>query len=244
MPKPQRFIFASDNHGDMGDRNAIRALREFMRTFKADVRIHGGDCFDLRCLRRGAGEDEQSEDLRADLDAGMEFMTWFKPTHWLRGNHDERLTDAINSPNPVLRRFASLAWEEVMDVVGSRCEVLPYCKRRGVLKLGSLAFVHGFTAGMFAAKRLAEIYGNVCGGHTHAIDAFSIPGLEPRIGRCCGCLAKLDMPYNRAHLNTLRQSHGFAFGFSYADGTHRVYQAQPINGVWVFPTEFREVKYA
>ena len=243
MSAPKRFIFASDNHGDMASPDAIKALKYFMREFKPDVRIHGGDCFDLRCLRRGAGDDEQHEDLRADIDAGLDFMASFRPTHWLRGNHDERIVDAINSPNPVMRRFASLAWEEIMDVVG-KAQVLPYCKRRGVLKIGSLHFVHGFTSGMYAAKKLAEIYGNVLGGHTHACDAYSIPGLEPRIGRCCGSLCALDLPYNRAHLNTLRQSHGFAYGLIYPNGDHRVYQAQPINGAWLFPSEFKEYRNA
>lgn len=239
--KATRWIFASDTHGDMIDRGAEQALKELCRFFKPTIRIHGGDLFDLRCLRRGASGEEALDDLRADLDAGAELAGWFKPTHWLRGNHDERLIDGINSHNPVLARFASLEWEKVRKMLAG-AKVFPYCKRRGVMKLGTLAFAHGFSSGMYAAKRMAEIYGNVVSGHTHAIDAFSIPGLDPRVGRVVGCLCRLDMAYNRAQLNTLRQQHGFAYGFSYRNGLHRVFQAQEINGRWLFPTEFREFK--
>lgn len=236
-----RWIFVTDNHGDMIDPGALAAVKELVRFFKPTMRIHGGDLFDFRCLRRGAGNEEALEDLRADIDAGMDFINWFKPTHWLRGNHDERLVDAINSHQPVLRRFASLEWERIRQAMpGTR--IYPYCKRRGVLQYKTLAFAHGFSAGIYAAAVHARIYGNILFGHTHAIDAFSIPGLEERVGRNVGCLCRLDMAYNRAQLNTLRQSHGFAYGFLYRNGLHRVFQAQEICGTWLFPTEFKEFK--
>lgn len=243
MAKARRFLFLTDNHGDQADRSAVKVAKEFCQYFKPDVRIHGGDCFDLRCLRRGAGSEEQLEDLKADIDAGLDFMRWYKPHHWLRGNHDERLVDSINSHNPLLRRFASLTWTEIMDTIRG-AKILPYCKARGILQIGSLKFAHGYAGGMYAAKRMAEVYGSIVFGHVHVSEAFSIPGLEPRVGRAVGCLCKTSMDYNRAQLNTLRQRNGFAYGFLNADGSHEVYLASPINGVWRFPTEFREIEHA
>lgn len=243
MAKPKRFVFASDNHGDMIDRGAERALQEFMREFKPDIRIHGGDCFDLRCLRRGASHEETLEEVKTDIEMGMDFMKWFKPTHWLRGNHDERLVDGMNSHNPILSRFACMAWEEIYEALRG-VQILPYCKRRGVLEIGTLSFVHGFSVGIYAAKRLAEVYGNVIAGHTHVVDAFSVCGLKPRVGRTAGCLCALSMDYNRAQLNTLRQSHGFCYGFLYPNGLHRVFQATVVNDVWILPTEFKEIRCA
>jgi hypothetical protein len=243
MPKPRKFVFLSDTHGDQADVGAVAAAKEFCRHFKPEVRIHGGDAFDLRCLRRGAGSEEVLEDLKADIDAGLDFLRWMRPTHYLRGNHCERLTDAINSHNPLLRRFACLTWEEVLHAIKG-AQIFPYCKARGILQIGSLKFAHGFASGVYAAKRMAEVYGSVVFGHVHVSEAFSIPGLEPRVGRAAGCLCKLSMDYNRAQLNTLRQRHGFAYGFLHHDGTHEVYLASPINGVWRFPTEFREIRHA
>lgn len=243
MRKPIRWVFASDNHGDACDQASIAALKDFVKFFKPDVRIHGGDCFDLRALRKGGSEEEQAEALEADIEMGCDFLKWYKPQYFLLGNHDARLIDWINSYNPVRRRMASQVWENEILPAAGNAKIFQYCKRNGVFKLGTLAFVHGFTSGIYAAKRIAEIYGNCLSGHTHAIDAFSIAGLEPRIGRTCGALCKLDLSYNRAHLNTLRQSPGFAYGFSYPDGMHRVFQAQPIAGTWLYPTEFREYKH-
>ena len=242
MSAPKRFIFASDNHGDMCDPNAIKALKYFMREFKPDVRIHGGDCFDLRCLRRGAGDDELHEDLGADIDAGCDFLRWFKPTHWLLGNHDARVIDCINSYNPVMRRLASQLWENEIKPAYGKAQVFPYDKRDGVLKMGTLSFIHGYSSGMYTARRIAEIYGNVVQGHCHCSDSFSIPGLNPRVGHISGCLCKLSMTYNRTHLNTLRQSNGFIYGWLGTTGLHRVFHAQEIENEWVFPTNFVTIR--
>jgi hypothetical protein len=46
------------------------------------------------------------------------------------------------------------------------------------------------------------------------------------------------LAYNAASLNTLKQSHGFVYGFL-IENRAIVFQAQPVGGVWVFPTEFR-----
>ena len=55
MSKPVRFVFASDSHGDMADPEALDALWEFCKDYKPEVRVAGGDHFDLRALRRGGG---------------------------------------------------------------------------------------------------------------------------------------------------------------------------------------------
>jgi hypothetical protein len=226
----------------LSDTGSVAALKDFMQFFKPDIRIHGGDCFDFRCLRRGASDDELAEDMAADVEAGQAFMRWFKPTYWLLGNHEVRIIDAINSANPVMRRLGSQLWENEIKPSVNGAKIFPYDKRDGVLELGTLSFIHGYTAGIYAAKRNAEIYGNVVAGHTHSVDSFSIPGLKPRIGHIAGCLCQLSMKYNRTHLNTLRQSHGFCYGWIFPNGLHRVFHAQEIAGAWLYPTEFREFK--
>ena len=42
MSKLTKFIYASDNHGDMADPQALAALFEFTKDFKPDIRIAGG----------------------------------------------------------------------------------------------------------------------------------------------------------------------------------------------------------
>ena len=236
----KRWIFFSDTHGDMCDPGTMDVVRRFCRDFKPEIRVAGGDHFDLRCLRKGASEEEEFEALDPDIEAGKAFFSWYKPTHWLRGNHDERMWEATRSRNPVLARFArKCISEEIMPAVGN-LRMLPYHKRLGVLRLGHLKMIHGFHCGLLAAKHAANIYGSVLMGHGHAVDHYSIPGLEPRVGRMVGCGCQLDMDYNERQPNTLRQSHGFAYGFLFAGGTYQVQQAQEINGHWMMATEFKE----
>ena len=238
----KRFVAVFDNHGDMVDAKALAAFREFVKHWKPEVRIHGGDCFDLRALRKGASKDEEFEDLAPDIEAGLDFLSWYKPTHFLRGNHDERLWDAASGKNPIAARFAALTIEEVMDALGG-AKMYPYCKRNGVMRLGHLKVIHGYHSGVTAARQAAQVYGSVLLGHVHTVDQYSIPGVERRIGRSCGCLVKLDMPYNRAQANTLRQSHGWGYGFIYPSGDYQYFQAECVNHSWTFPTEVMSIKH-
>lgn len=242
MATATRWIAAPDLHGDMQDQASVEALLDVTKTFRPTVRIQTGDLFDVRCLRRGAGSEETLEDLKEDIEAGLEFLHKFRPTHWLRGNHDERIVDAINSHNPVLRRYASQEWENIsehLQKVGCKV-VLPYNKRMGVLKIGKLRFCHGYGSGMYTAKKHAEVYGNVVFAHSHAVDNFAIPGIEEVTGWNIGCLCRLELDYNRAQINTLRQRHGFAYGLIYPNGKYALSQAVGIDGAWLYPSDFRE----
>ena len=239
--KALRWLAVFDNHGDMADPGAVRAMFDFKKHFKPTLTIHGGDCFNLVCLRKKASQEEEFEDLAPDIDAGTDFLKRLAPDVFLRGNHDERLWDAAKSHNPVLARFASMCIaNDVMPAVG-RAQMLPYHKRLGVYRLGHLKVIHGYHSGITAARQAALVYGSVLLGHVHAIDCYAIPGLERRVGRVAGCLCQLDQDYNRAQPATLRQSHGFAYGLSYPTGEYVTWQAECVAGRWVFPSEFREV---
>lgn len=240
MAKYQRFIAAADNHGDMQDDSAVESFFEFCKFWKPDVRVHAGDNFDFRCLRKNATEGEKRERVNADIDAGLAFIKRFKPTHFLRGNHDERLWDAAIADDGKLADFASYVAIDIKDALGDAV-MLPYCKRNGVLKLGHLKIIHGYNAGVTAARIAGQVYGSVLMFHTHSIDQYSLPGLERRIARVCGCLCKLDQPYNRSHIQTLRQSHGWAYGLLLPRGEYVVWQAEKIAGKWFLPSEVREI---
>lgn len=236
--KCQRFVAAFDNHGAEQDTGAVKAFLDFCKEFKPQVRIHGGDCFDFARLRRAAKDDERRAPLKDDLEIGIAFLQAFKPTHFLRGNHDERMWDSLKADDGALSDFAHYAVTDIEDVLGD-AQMLPYCKRRGVLKLGHLKVIHGYHSGVTAARQAGLVYGSVLMGHVHAIDQYSLPGLERRIARCCGCLCKLDMDYNRAQAQTLRQSHGWAYGLLFDSGEYVVWQAEKVAGKWYYPSEIR-----
>lgn len=239
----QRWCAAFDNHGSEQDETAVRAFFEFVEWFKPTIRIHGGDCFNVSALRKGASDEEKREPIRDDIDAGLNFIGKYKPTIFLRGNHDERIWDACESDDGKLADFAGYLLTDIKEALKD-AQVYPYDKRAGVLKLGHLKLIHGYHSGITAARMAAQIYGSVVMGHIHAVDQFSIPGLERRIGRSAGCLCNLSMKYNRAQANTLRQSHGFAYGLLLPNGEYVYWQAEKVGGKWFLPSEWREVSGA
>lgn len=235
-----RWIFVSDSHGDMQDDKAVAAMFEFCKLWKPEVRIHGGDAFDFRPLRKKATDQELREGKCLDVQMGIEFLTKFRPTHFLRGNHDERLWDLHKSDDGQKREAAIATAEQIMQALSKvGCtNVYPYHKRLGVCEVGKLRCVHGYGAGVSAARQHAQVYGACLFGHVHRIDSYTAPALERRIARTCGCLCKLDFDYNRAMINSLQQEHGFAYGtMDRTTGTYLFHQAHPIDGRWYFPTE-------
>jgi hypothetical protein len=238
-PRNRRFIVCGDTHGDHVDPSAAAAFLRFVKDWRPEIRVHLGDAVDLRFLRSKASAQEQRERVRPDIDAAVDFLTSYKPTHYLRGNHCERLWDAAKCDDGPRADFARGLISELEAAVGPRCQVLPYHKRDGVLRLGHLKVIHGYHSGVTAARQAAQVYGSVLMGHVHAVDHVSIAGLERRMGRCIGCLCKLDQDYNRAQAQTLRQSHGFVYGLLLAGGEYVVWQAEPVGGKWYFPSEVR-----
>jgi hypothetical protein len=236
------FIFASDIHGDCQDTAACNALFRFMRDWKPKIRVCGGDLWDFRALRKKASKKETEESTKADLAAGMSFLDAFKPTHFLRGNHDERLWDAAKdggTQDGLAKDYAAEKVEAIeTKLAGWRCTMLPYHNRRGVLKIGHLKFIHGFFCGVTAARQHALAYGSCVFGHGHAIDVASAPGFDRRVARMVGCLCSLDMDYSRASVGALRYASGWAYGvIDERSGDYQVWQAEGINGKFVVAGE-------
>ncbi len=234
------FVVGTDIHGDEQDAPANNVFFDFVDDFKPDIRICGGDLWDFRALRKGASEDERQESMRKDYDAGVNWIKKFHPHYFLRGNHDERLWEMAEVGNGVCGDYAQSGVMEIQGILEKmKCRMLPYHKRDGVLKLGSLKILHGFHCGVFAARQTALVYGSSLFGHTHVIDEHSIGGLERRVARNIGCLCKLDMDYNSRNPNTLRQAHGFAYGIIHEKtGAFHVWQAEEIAGKWILPSDF------
>jgi hypothetical protein len=241
VAKYQRWAACFDPHGDKAHAPSVRAFREFCGYFKPTIKVHGGDNGDYRWLRRSCSDEEKYESVTADFEAGIEFLSWYKPTHFLRGNHDERLHDALDSTNGALRELAG-QWIDRIAVMLSGAKVYPYCKRQGVCKIGDHSFVHGYSHGIGATRKHALTYGNVIHGHVHRNDVATVEGTEPRRGYSVGCLCELDLGYNRATIGTLAQQHGFAYGLLTSRGKLVVWQAQEVDGTWHLPSEMRTIK--
>ncbi len=237
------FVVGSDVHGVHQDRKANAAFFKFVEMWKPKIRVLAGDLWDFTPLRKKADDDERRISLTEDYDKGVEWFNRFKPTHFIRGNHDERMWDLAELNRGIESDLAIKLLGEIDTMVRKhRCRMLPYDKRKGVLRLGHLKIIHGFSSGVYASRQTALAYGSCLFGHTHSIDEHAIPGLERRVARNIGCLCKLDLKYNSRHVNTLKQAHGFAYGvLDEKSGRYHVWQAEEVLGKWILANEYIEL---
>lgn len=247
----ETFVSATDLHGDRQDGGAVAGFKKFVTEFKPKWRIFMGDIWDFRAIREGASKEEKRHSLRKDFDAGMDFLKWYRPNVITLGNHDARVFDLVEKEGVIksgpLSDLATIFIEEFEEWVEKAGVpvVLPYDKRKGVWKHNGLKFTHGFSAGKNAAGEMAAVYGNVLFGHGHAIDVASEPSHDgPRVARMIGCLCRLDMSYNRAHMGTLRQQHGWAYGAFLPHDRNEVFQATVENNQVVYAEHLRVIKTA
>lgn len=223
-------------HGDMIDPVAEKAFLSFVGDFKPQIRIHLGDGFDFRNLRKGASDEEKADSLVDDWDMGSDFMRSYfsggKNNFYLGGNHCwKRLNDFQGSATGVLRDYANDGMKRFRQLIEGKCraKLFPYDSRLGILRIGSIKAVHGYFSGKNAPSRHAAVFGNVFHAHTHAITvcpAESDRGPEEAVG--IGALCKIDMPYNMTQTNKLMHSNGWAYGVLYDDGTYDRFQARRI----------------
>lgn len=211
MARRRRLMFCSDNHGDLRDSKACRHALDFAKSFKPDVRIHGGDNWDFRWLRKSASKDEQESRITDDLDAGIEFIHHYKPSHFCIGNHDQRIYDRAQTSVGFMSTLC-LHVIEKMEAALEGCQIIgPYDKRK-FLRMGGWSFGHGWGSGINAARDHAMRFGPIVIGHLHRRERVTAARFDAPEGIISGCLCKISLDYNRAQLNTLAQKHGFVRG--------------------------------
>jgi len=239
----EKFIICGDSHGDNISVDASKAFIDFLKTWKPKHKIHCGDVFDARPLRRGCSEEEKREVISKDIAAGFEFLDLYRPNFITWGNHDSRIFDLANNGFGMMGEYGKeLVLSIDKRIEKYKCKTFEYHKRRGVLQIGKLRVIHGYCCGSQAARESARTYGSVIMGHVHQIQSCSIPGLDNRVGRAIGALCRLDMDYNKSIMSSLGQAHGFGYGvIDSKTGEYQFWQAESINGRWFLPTGIREI---
>ena len=235
LVRPIKFMIVSDIHGNEQDAGAVAAALKFSTAFKPDIRVIAGDLWDFAAIRKGASEEDRSQSMWTDFEAGKKFADDFytesSANHLLLGNHDIRVWDMFDSTDGVKRDLADVMIGDIKLLARKHDAILyPYDSREGVLKIGHLKVVHGFHTGVSACALHARIYGNVVFGHIHSIESYQVPGLDQREARSIGCLCKLNQKYIDRKTAKLRWSHGWAYGWLFSDGTYQINQARSIDG--------------
>lgn len=248
MSKYQTFLCVGDNHGDMCDPVAFGGLKEFIKDFKPQHRIHLGDCFDFRSLRRGVSnsDNESHESLIEDVECGFEFIEAMKPTAFLYGNHEDRLHQMMTgSSSGVIRDYALELDNKIKSTLRqNKCKtILPYHADKGVYRLGPITAVHGYTCGQRAVQEHAIHYGEVGGavimGHIHSIQQANAKRHGGVVGFSGGCMCKKgEMDYAKNRLATSMWGLGWTYGV--IEGKEwKVWQAHRFNDGWIWTKEVR-----
>lgn len=248
-PKPKqkwtKFVFFSDNHGNMEDTSCTDALVSFMERFDPDYRIHGGDGFDIKALRKGAEGKDVNDSLEEDIRQGIEFIKRTKPNVYLFGNHEDRLFKTMESSGSgIIRDYC----KEIIDYIVSTlkdvgCKVIkPYHAEDGTFQLGSVVFCHGYSANQNSVREHAIHYapnGGACViGHLHTIMQANAKRHKGVVGFCAGWLGKQRTAgYAKNHLNTSTWGNGWCYGW--VKGKEwKILQAHKVGGQWVAPIDF------
>lgn len=236
----QRFIAVADNHGDKQDNGAVSKVLSFSADWKPHFRVHLGDNWDFRPLRGKASDDERRESMTVDYNKGCRFLEDFRPTHFLRGNHDERLWKLSQEDHGVESDFAIKVTGEIKALLEKlRCKMFPYHYRNGIVPIGQLNMAHGFYAGVGACRSMAIAYGPCLFGHVHTVEENCVPSVKSKWARSIGFIAIEDMGYHEAKPGTLRWEHGFVYGVvNSRTGDYHFWQARKCGGKWMLPSDF------
>lgn len=237
----KRIVVCTDSHGNKIDPKAHELFRKFVSEYKPQLRLHLGDWMDAEAFRNGASEHERRVGLKEDADAALDFMSWYKPTHVLDGNHDDRLPlYAKHSPGPLADYVVEIL-SRASDLYAKHGTLhLPYDKRKGVLQIGGLRALHGFFSGVSAPQQTARAFGDCIFGHLHRFTTVSVPNMgKSAVARGIGALCRLDMEYNSRQVNALAQSQGWAYGVIDYQGRYWLANAEIFAGQVAVSDNFR-----
>lgn len=213
----RRFIAVGDNHGDLINKDDEKAFLDFFHDFKPHERIHLGDNWDFRNLRKGVDPEEELDDPEPDFVAGLLFLERYKPTVLCRGNHDHRLWRMANDTRGIVRKYARDGIKQIEGALnGIKCRMLPYDIVLGEYQLGAdLSFCHGYSTGLHAVRQHVFVYRRkVVFGHVHRNAMETIQASGGLYGMTVGGIADHDrMAYSRQRFATMGWGKGWAYGF-------------------------------
>jgi hypothetical protein len=210
----KRYCCVGDNHGNLIHRPTAERFHSFCKDYRPQIRIHLGDNWDFCNLRRGADPKEEGDDMEPDLTAGFNFLERFRPTVFLAGNHDARLWRLTQDARGLVRKFARDGVAQILDYLkGINCHYVGDYDIRNVYKLGSVTFLHGFSANINAPAEHAAVYGDCVMGHLHRNEQKAAKRFGGATGTCVGGLGDFElMTYASQRLATHMWGRGWAYG--------------------------------
>jgi predicted phosphodiesterase len=234
----EKSIFIADTHGDLVCPDAVKVVKRFIDSWQPKIRVHLGDVWDFRAIRRGASPEERMKGISYDYNCGFEFLEWYQPHFLTLGNHDHRLWRAATETSQgVLADLCSVKAQETEDRLRKlKIKWVPW-KVTERLKIGNLSLIHGFHSSMHPAKAHHEKYGSSIFGHVHSPSDYEARHIDGGSSHAVGTLAKIDkMSYADSFTAKLGWRNGFAYGLhNTKTGAFKIWQIVKQGKDWVSP---------
>jgi predicted phosphodiesterase len=209
-------MLVTDSHGEGICHKTAKAILNRKRDLKPDIIIHMGDAWDYKSIRRGASPEEKAMSMLDDFDMGCDFLLFKgrQKNYFLWGNHDWRLYDVADGSDAPRSDAANMIIDKTNYLFRKfKVKTTPFDARNGVLRLGKLAFIHGYCHAQNAAKQHAETYGGtakiVFAGDLHTDLYWRSISVDPVECYHVPCCTGLDPEYARRHRSKLRHCTGW-----------------------------------
>lgn len=237
----EKFIAISCTHGDLFDPKVKPVLQSFIADWKPHHRIHLGDLFDLRALRRNVSPDERQEGIAYDYSCGIELLDWFKPHYLTLGNHDHRIwraADELATHGVLAEAMRKLAEDTEESFRKRKIKWVHYAVDQHIkLPCGGPLFLHGYRSTMYPAKSHFENWGDCVLGHVHKPDHYEARHINGGKAFTVGTLADISkMRYADATPAKLGWRQSFIYGMiNKRTGKWHGWQVINEGGEWISP---------
>lgn len=211
----KRILGFACSHGIHIDPQARSAILNFRDAYKPHTVVHLGDAIDTAAFRSGArGTSDEAEPVEPDIDEGLGFIRDAGVTHYLAGNHEDRLWNLAEHPNAIVSYAAAQCIHAIKDLCKER--KITFVKWDGIfqgLKFGNFTFLHGALYSENATRDHAEAIGNCVHAHNHRPAISCGRRLDCPIGFGVGTLTRRrEMGYAKSRRATTAWGQAFVWG--------------------------------
>ena len=240
MSDYEKSIFIGCTHGDLFDESNESIIKNFIADWKPKHRVHLGDAWDFRALRKKAEAEERAEGIQRDYQAGLQLLKWFKPTLMTLGNHDHRVWRAAHeTSNGVLAELCGQFANTIEDDLRKlRIQWVPWGVHNYLtLPMGGPKLLHGYRSTMYPAKAHFDNYGPCITAHVHRPDSHEARHIDGGKAFCVGTLGDIKkMTYADNYPAKLGWRQSFLYGLHHKrTGKWQAWECVKEGGEWISP---------
>lgn len=210
---------------------------------KPDIRVHLGDVFDFRKLRRRVSGKDLNSELKPDVAAGLAFLRRYRPQVLTSGNHCWRLWETLKEGDSDAQELCAIYIERIdtaLSAIG--CKFVPYDVEHGWWQYRGVGprFGHGYSCGIGSLRKHALCIGHCIIAHIHGPGHVAVERLDRAEAYSSGGLPDAsEMNYARRCFATLAWRHSWIYGaIEDKSGQYVAWEVRKIGNKWIYPTGF------